>query len=291
MLTPAECETLVQRAAPRMEAVEPSNTPDPLQWLPDPSPYQNAARVMLWQGLWQSVAAKAIEERIEHATGFAAEHLTDFIVDRIDTGTAWRPFSDPLEAEDDNVPYPMAALTIFLTQPDDDEDARGGELIYPNVAGGGPVKIRPQLGLAVIHLNVNEQHEFVAPLHGLLEYNTGRRQKPMYVARKYVLNRPVSKARRIALPAMAAPFGGKLPRPFSLLYNALVERLGPASGSFWFDKLCVFVPMLCLLGLVQWGVETVQRKLRAPAGKPKPATIQEPSTKTTKKRSKRKKND
>ena len=115
--------------------------------------------------------------------------------------------------------------------------------------------------MAVVHHNTDERRDFDSnSLHGLLPPSG-----TLYVARKYIYATPISQARRIALPLYALPFGGSLPRPVRLLYSLLVEKLGEEQGNMWFDKVCVFLPLLFVLMGVQYGAEAVQKKMKTSA--------------------------
>lgn len=249
LLTAAECETLIQQASPRLQ---PITKDDSLQFLEHSERYHNIQRVMLWQGMLQSASRKAVEERIEQATGFPADHFSDFIVERLDKGGRLEETVDQLDAAPAGG-LPMATLTIFLNEPSSLQ-AAGGEIVYP--AAG--VKVRPQLGLSVIHHNMNEERQFdPTSKHAILEYSG---DEPLYVARKYVLAEPYGNGRRVALPVYAAPFGGRLPSVFSQFHDWMVERFGKEKGGAYFDKVCVFIPVLIILGLVQYIVEAMRTK-------------------------------
>lgn len=238
LLTAEECETLVSKAAPLVRPVDGED--DPLQLLQSPADYVNSHRVLLWQGLWQTAGAKAIEERIEQATGFPPGHLTDFVVDRVDSATYWKPHYDKMDAVSGGLP--MATITIFLTE----TKSAGASIVYPT-AKGGPVQIQPQQGLAVIHHNVNERHEFERNAISALMKSS----ETVYVARKYVLFEPISNGRRIALPLFAILAGGRLPGFVVSLYKLFADQFGHETGGMYFDKLCVFVPLLVIFGVIQ----------------------------------------
>jgi hypothetical protein len=257
LLTVEECDSLVNQAR-----VQPASTvQDPLQLLQSPENFVKSQRSMLWQGLWQSASGKAIEERIEQATGFPASHFTDFVVDRLKPGSYWKPHFDTLDATPGGLP--MATLTIFLTEPPASAGESSAALVYPS-AKGGPVQVRPQQGLAVIHHNWNDRHEFESnAVHALLEYTGGSSDQPIYVARKYVVSSPISNSRRVVLPLVAMACGGRLPGFLSTIYNLLAEQFGHETGGLYFDKLCIFAPVLALLCLIQLAVSIVQKKMAA----------------------------
>merc|ERR1712224_208853 len=70
-----------------------------------------------------------------------------------------------------------------------------------------------------------------------------------------------SNARRMALPAFAFLFGGKLPGLIVSFHDMLVENFGIEDGSVYFDKACIFVPCVIILVLVQFFVTYVKDQL------------------------------
>lgn len=242
LLTDEECDTVIAAAEPR---VEPVVKDDILQMTMSADDFENVKRVMLWQGLLQSPGKKAIEERIEQVTGFPATHFSDFVIDKLEPGAHWKPHYDFREG---TIP-PMASITIFLTE-------NGASLVFP--MSKDPVKILARKGLAVVHHNINEKNRVDQnTLHAMLPSTSG----PVYVARKYVYQMPVSTARRLALPVFAAPFGGKLPKALIQLHDLLVEKAGLEDGNFYFDKLCVFIPLLLILGIAQIIGSAIHQKM------------------------------
>ncbi|CAB9516061.1 prolyl 4-hydroxylase [Seminavis robusta] len=247
LLTKQECDNLIEAAESK---VSPVTKDDILQMTLTSNDVEGVHRIMLWQGLLQSPTKKAIEERIEQVTGFPATHYSDFIVDRIEPGGRWKPHYD---AKEGLVP-PTASITVFLSD-------EGGPLVYP--LSKDPVKVLARKGVAVVHHNTNERQQLDQnTLHALLPSESAG---AVYVARKYVYPIPVATARRLALPVFAAPFGGKLPEPVVQLHDALVENFGPETGSFYFDKLCVFFPMLLILGIAQLIGSAVHQKMTEPS--------------------------
>ncbi|GKY92793.1 hypothetical protein MPSEU_000249000 [Mayamaea pseudoterrestris] len=248
LLTDDECDSLIRRAGSRFRPA--GKTPDTLQLIHDAETLVNVETVALWQGLLQGPAQKAIEERIEQVTGFPSSHFSDFTIHKFEAGSYWNAHYDNI-----GVDQPMATVTIFLN-----DDVQGGEFVYP-ATRTDPIKIRATKAMAVVHHNTDEHRDFdFKSLHGLLP-PSGR----LYVARKYIYATPVSHARRIALPLFALPFGGTLPGPVLHFYRVLVEKFGEEQGGMWFDKVCVFLPILLILLGVQYGVDAVQKKLKAQA--------------------------
>jgi len=199
----------------------------------------------------------------------------------------------------------MATITVFLSAV---PDGGGGEIVYPST-NTEPVMIRPVQGMAVVHHNTDEKHQFdVNSLHALLPIvaastKTAEGDVEFYVATKYILPLPVSKARRIALPVFAALTGGRLPDVFVWLHDALVEQFGVETGGVYFDKVCVFVPVLILLGIAQFAARAVHRHVtsggsnssssssggkKAPTPTSSSASSKPKSTSATKKKSKKK---
>jgi hypothetical protein len=246
LLTKEECDSFVEQAKP---LVSPVTKNDALQLTHDWHKFEGIERVMLWQGMLLWPARKAIEERIEQVTGFPSSHYSDFVIDKIEKGGHWKAHYDTFPGITNNVP--MASITIFLT-----DDHKGGEAVYPSTEDK-PVKVLPRRGLAVVHHNTDDRREFdVNSVHALLPVTEGT----LYVARKYIFAEPVSHARRIALPVFALPFGGKLPTPFIRLYRYLTVKFDYEQGGAYFDKVCIFVPLLLILGCVQIIVDYVRGK-------------------------------
>ena len=265
LLTDEECETLIAAAEPR---VVPVTTDDVLQMTYNAEDFEGVQRAMLWQGMLQSPSKKAIEERLEQVTGFPSSHYSDFIVDKLEPGAHWKAHFD---AREGLVP-PTASITIFLSE-------ESGPLVYP--MSKDPVKIVARKGVAVVHHNTNDKQRLDQnTLHALLPSTSSG---PVYVARKYVYPVPVSTARRLALPVFAAPFGGKLPDLIVQLHDFMVDTFGPENGSVYFDKVCVFIPMLFILGIAQLIGTAVHQKMTE-----KPAAAKSSKSKTTKKKREKK---
>jgi hypothetical protein len=246
LLTSDEASNLVEAAQSK---VSPLVKDDILQLSYQSEKFHKVQRTMLWTGMLQTPASKAIEERIEQVTGFPASHYSDFVIDRLDEeGAHWKPHYDTHP----NL-IPMATITVFLT-------GGGGSVVYPSCRE--PVEVIPRKGMAIVHHNTNEKHELdLSTVHAMMpakHKSTG----PIYVARKYVFTTPVSTARRLVVPVLALPLGGKLPGFIVSFHDLLVERFGVEDGSFYFDKACIFVPVLFALLLLQYISEYIQGKVR-----------------------------
>jgi hypothetical protein len=263
LLTKEEAETMIQVAENKVSLVEKE---DLLQMTPQTDTFPFVKRVMLWQGMLQSTGQKAMEERIEQVTGFPVAHYSDWVVDKIEPGAHWKPHYD-----DHPLFTAMATITVFLTE-------EGGPIVYPS--SRSPVKVVPRRGMAIVHHNTDEQHKMdLSTVHALMPHDG---DKPVYIARKYIFTEPVSNARRIALPVFALPFGGKLPGPICAFHDFLLEQFGVEQGSFYFDKACVFIPLLILLLIVQAIAEYVQRQFKKTAEDKKKKAEKESSGKTRK---------
>lgn len=268
MLTYEECDTLIEAADPLMEPV---TKDDVLQMTLNAEDVEGVQRVMLWQGMLQSPAKKAIEERLEQVTGFPSAHYSGFVIDKLEPGAHWKPHFD---AKDGQI-IPTASITIFLSE-------ECGPLVYP--MSSDPVKIVARKGMAVVHHNTNDRHKMDRNTwHALMKSDSN---KTVYVARKYVYPDPVPTSRALALPVFAFPFGGKLPKPVVELYDYMVEQFGP-DGEVYFDKLCIFFPMLIILGLVQLIGTAVHSRMKANAI----LTSGSSSSKSTKSKSNKKKDN
>lgn len=245
LLTSQEADDVMQSASSKVEPLQEGKT-DPLQLNTQPENYPGVERTMLWHGMLQSPALKAIDERIEQVTGFPSAHFSDFVVDKLEPGAEWKPHYDMH-------PYhtPMATIIVFLTD-------NGGPVVYPSARH--PIKVTPQKGLAIVHHNTDERNQMdMSTAHALLSVPEG--EGAAYVARKYVFTDPISNARRIALPMYALPFGGKLPKVVSTAHDFLVEKFGLEDGSAYFDKAAVVLPIIVLLLLVQVLVDYIRKHL------------------------------
>jgi hypothetical protein len=243
LLTEEEADDLVRAAQSKVSPVEKE---DMLQLSQEVENFPGVKRTMVWQGMLQTTARKAIEERIEQVTGFPAVHYSDWVVDRLDSGAHWKPHYD-------THPYliPMATITVYLTE-------NGGPIVYPS--SRDPVKVVARKGMAIVHHNTDEKHNMdYSTVHAMLPPQD---DGPVYVARKYVFTTPVTTARRVALPLFALPFGGKLPGIVVALHDFLIEQFGMEQGSFYFDKACIFIPLLLLLVLAQSILEYVQAQVK-----------------------------
>ena len=252
LLTASEADSLVETAKPR---AEPLSSIDNLQLSSQPENYPGVESVMLWQGKLASPGQKAIEERIEQVTGFGADHFSDFVVDKLTEGAHWKPHFD-------KHPYayystPIATIIVFLTQPSQTADS-GGSIVYPGSVKK-PIQILPQKGLAIVHHNMDEKDQLdMSTLHAMLPISEG---ETLYVARKYVFEQPISTSRKAALPAFAFLFGGKLPKAVVLVHDAFVDNFGVEDGSLYFDKACVFVPLLLFLLVMQFVLNYVKDQI------------------------------
>jgi hypothetical protein len=63
------------------------------------------------------------------------------------------------------------------------------------------------------------------------------------------------------LPIFALPFGGKLPGFVVTVHDLLIEKFGMEQGSFYFDKACIFIPVLIMLVLLQFISQYVQAQM------------------------------
>lgn len=268
LLTEEECDALIQKAEPRFRPVQ----DDALQLTQDSWKMHQVDRVMLWQGMLRGPSAKQIEERIEQVTGFPSDHFSDFVVDRYEEGSYWQSHYDTIPGIPGNLP--LATITIFLS-----EDPEGAGFVYPSTRSD-PIKVQSVKGMAVVHHNTDQDHQFeMNAVHALLPAS-----QRIYTATKFIYPAPLSKARRIALPIFALPFGGRLPSPVVALYKFMVQKFNYEQGGSYFDKVCVFLSVLMILSIAQYAAEYAQKKLKS---KPKENAKVEASAKAT--RSKRKK--
>jgi len=244
LMTEDECESLVKQASHGMEKE------GGLLLSHDTSKQQGLEKVVLWKGTLQNYAGKQVEERMEQVTGFPSTHYSDFAVYKLSKGSLWKPHYDVLL----NGEIPMATITVFLSDSTDTPS-----IVYPSLQDD-PVQISPQKGMAIVHHNLdNQRHELdMATLHAWMPSSS---EEQVYVARKYVFSTPPSVARRFVLPILAAPFGGKLPGGIYKLHAFMVNKFGYENGDAYFDKLCVFVPLLIVLCCAQAVANYVQANM------------------------------
>eukprot|EP00536_Pseudo-nitzschia_multiseries_P009808 jgi/Psemu1/325782/estExt_fgenesh1_pg.C_2850002 len=297
LLTSTEADSLVQSAKHKVEPLR-ADTIDNLQLNTQPENYPGVESVMLWQGVLASPAQKAIEERIEQVTGFPSTHFSDFVVDKLQPGGAhWKPHFDSHPSDDSSSSYatPIATIIVFLTeQQQADADSDSGAVVYPS-SSNNPIKVVPKKGLAIVHHNMDDKDQLdMSTLHAMLPIK--KDGETVYVARKYVFEQPMSKSRRMAIPVFAFPFGGKLPKFVVGFHEMLVEKFGVEDGNRYFDKACVFLPMLVALLLAQFVVNYVKDQImeQQSAGSSesdKKSTSKSDSKKQSSKKSKKGKSD
>jgi len=242
LLTDEEADGLIAVAKGKVSPVDEEDT---LQLSLQTDNFPGVKRTMLWHGMLQTPVRKAISERVEQVTGFPAIHYSDWVIDELSDGAHWKPHYDAH-------PYltPMATITVYLNE-------NGGEIVYPS--SRKPVKVEARKGMAIVHHNTDEKHNMdYSTVHALLNKGEGT----IYVARKYVFTTPVSTARRIALPVFALPFGGKLPGAVVALHDLLTDKFGMEQGSFYFDKACIFIPLLIVLMVVQAITDYIQAQMK-----------------------------
>lgn len=246
LLTDEECDELLKLKLHNIE------TTDSLQYSDDLSYSQKTSqtqRAVQWQGMLQLPHQKAVEERIDQVTGFPAAHLSDFIVDRIDSGH-WKSHYDSLLRSY----VPLASITVFL------RDAPG-VWKYPQTKRSGEIHIQARRGMAIVHHNTDETQRFDP--HAVHELDTNG--EPLYIARKLVLPVPPSLGRRILLPAVAIANGGRMPSFVSDLHESLVETYGVDNGPNYFDMGLLAIPGIILLAIVQLVVFFLSRRKSADA--------------------------
>jgi hypothetical protein len=232
LLTPEECNAMIASAQGKLKPTKDDNL---LEFLFETSKMVNIQSANLWQGLWQTPGTKAIEERIEQVTGFPSAHYSDFVVHKLEKGSYWQPHYDEFLTT-----TAMATLTVFLSRD-------GSPVVYPSAKK--PIKIQARQGMAIVHHNTNDRQNLdLSTVHAVLPYEG---DEPMYIARKYILTSPVSPGRRILLPILAMPMGG-LPGFVAQVHDWFLTKFGNANGSAYFDKACVFVPLLLILGIGQF---------------------------------------
>ncbi|KAL7541967.1 hypothetical protein ACHAXR_011410 [Thalassiosira sp. AJA248-18] len=258
MLTSEECDDLISMAKGKYDKVD--DTTGINNYLENTIASDNGEalaknidRVMLWKGGLAGKLIKDIDERISQVTGFPPEHFSDFQINKYEEASSHEPHFDINPANGI-----MASITIFLN---DVPQEQGGEFVFPKPEDRDdePVVISPTKGLAVVHHNTDEAYNFdKSTLHQEAVLNGGFK----YIAKKYVFLNPQPNHMRIVLPLMALPFGGKLPRVFITLQNALIDKFGLETAELYFQKATTMIPVLILIAIAQMVSNFVQNKLK-----------------------------
>ena len=261
MLTNDECEELLRAAEGKYDKVDDTKGNNYLEnsfaAQSKSGDAKNIQRTYLWKGGVAAKLYKDIDERMSQVMGFPIEHYSDFRIDKHQRGSEYGPHYDVNDAN-----AIMATVTVFLN---DVPEGERGELVFPSPEDGGkPVMIRPRRGLAVVHHNTDEKYNFdKSTVHQELPFE-GSGYK--YVATKFVYLNPQPKAMRIVLPLLALPFGGRLPKVFSVLQNALIDKFGYEKADVYFQKIVTMLPigLLMLIGSIVSSV--VSGKLKQQSG-------------------------
>ena len=209
----------------------------------------NIEGMVLWKGLINSHTGKQVEERIEQVTGYPSDHFSDWHIRKYDQGSKH-------ELHDDRHPInsAIATITVFLNEV---RNGEGGEIVYPNSKQSLPIKIVPNRGMAVVHHNTDHEGKYESmAMYG--ELPTIGSVK--YIAKKYIYAKPHSHTQRIILPLIALLGRGALPRWVIKVHDALLSKYGVDKGTIYFEKLCVFCPLLLFLVMVQVCVMVVKRQ-------------------------------
>lgn len=244
LLTEDECDAMMKSVENKLDRLDNtvSNVLENALVFDDGSGKTNKIdSAMLWRGSLVSHSGKEINERIQQVTGFPVDHMSDFQINRHRRGSYHAPHYD-----DHPVRTPMASIVVFLDTLDYQD---GGEFVFPNPTDDeeDPIKIHPTKGMGIVYHNTDEEGNFdPSTLHAELEVK-GNVVK--HVAKRWIYMDPLPPSRRIALPLIAAPFGGKLPRVVVRAHDMLVEKFGLDTGTMYFDKLCVVLPILVLFGV------------------------------------------
>ena len=232
LLNDEESQSIIDRALPKLQPATKDNL---LEYSQQVDKLHRVDRAALWQGMLQLPGGKAIEDRIEQVTGFPSAHFTDFMVDRYQPGSYWQPHYDSFPSGS-----VMATITVFLSD-------GGSPIVYPSASN--PVKILPRRGMAIVHHNLDDQDQLDLSTVSAVLPNPS--DEPIYIARKYILRDPVRFGRRFVLPLLALPLGGAIPSFVRAGHDLLLERFGGEKGSYYFDKACVFLPVLLIMSIVE----------------------------------------
>jgi len=205
--------------------------------------WKNLERTYLWKGLFKNLRYKTMEERIEQVTGFTADQTSDFQVDKFSESGHFSPrYDHVLNAGREQV----ATMIIFLNDPPDGSDG-GGEIVLPSA--DPPLKIRPKRGMAlVVHGALDDTKRWEVDSQSIrADMPVSGEGWEKWTATKYFRTGPDPLVRRIVLPALSAPTGGRLPGFVAVAFDVLVKRLGWERGVRAFDFLLMVVPVLLFL--------------------------------------------
>lgn len=149
--------------------------------------------------------------------------------------------------------------------------------------------ISPQQGLAVVHHNTDfDGNVDYAAVYGENLLRVDGTVK--YIARKFVYSQPLPPSKRLLLPLLAYPFGGKLPRWVIGVYDLLLVKFGVEQGTVYFDKLCSLYPVFLLFVIGMMIQRLFQHQLSAlenGSEKSKKEKAKKPSSKKSSKKGKK----
>jgi len=246
LLSDAECDSLIKMGKDKVELVDDS-VANLLEGTTESTKttgkVSGVERAFLWRGMLKGQEGKAIDERMEQVTGYPVDHFSDFQLNLYSGDKAMiAPHYDELPS---NSMKQMATMTIFLNHVDEES---GGEIVFPS--SNPPIKIKPKKGMAVVHHNLNENN-FVDPtsVHAELPFTVKNNGDLKWTAKRWVYVEPISPGRRITLPILATPFGGKLPPTIKALHVKFVDQFGDDAGEQYFDKFLVVGPVALIFGL------------------------------------------
>ena len=186
--------------------------------------------------MFKGQEGKQIEERMEQVTGFPKEHFSDFQVNKYSEGGHHKPHIDQIPMEYGNQ---MVSMLVFLN-----DDYEGGEIVYHTAQP--PVKIKPRKGMALVHHNTDQYGEFdISTMYAELTVTKGEK----WTSKAWVYTDPLDPERRTVLPAIAAPFGGKLPSAVRSLHNTMIAKFGISNGSRYFSKIIMLFPSIIIIGI------------------------------------------
>lgn len=248
LMSPTECETLIKSAEGKMDLVDDtvSNILEHTVPSSDMKPKAiNIEKVQLWKGQLNSHLGKQIEERIEQVTGYPQDQFSDWQISKYVKGSRYDLHYDQTPSQKQFYP-PLATITVFLN---DIEEDIGGEVVFPYPKEGNPIMIQPKEGLAFVHHTSDYEGKFDdAAVYGDIELG-GDGTTVKYIAKKFVYGTPLPPSRRVILPILALPFGGKLPRFVISAHDFMIDTFGD-DGYFYFDKAVVVCLGLFVVALV-----------------------------------------
>lgn len=253
LLNDEECETLLQLSEGKFEKVDDTRNSlleNIVAQKDRGSRAHLVEKFIVWRGQLKGRIGKEVDERIEQVTGYPQDQFSDWHITKFGQGS-----KHDLHYDFHPIHSPVATITVFLNN----LEGGGGEIVFPKAGNDEhPIMVKPKKGLAVVHHNTDfDGHFDLYSLYG--EKPVLKKGEEKYVARKFVYSEPLPPSKKIFLPLVAGVNGGKLPGWITFLHDYVVTEFGLETGSVYFDKLCIILPICLLLAIVSAVYTLLQR--------------------------------